>query len=70
MHTGSISKSWWVGNEIRLPLHTLSNLPSSQPSDKLTPGVYAVHMTGKLPENVIDDLEASGITYTPRDSQD
>ncbi|KAK9897606.1 transcription initiation Spt4 [Cystobasidium minutum MCA 4210] len=38
--------------------------------DKLAPGVYAVHVTGTLPEHVVDDLEASGITYRPRESMD
>jgi hypothetical protein len=30
--------------------------------------VYAVHVTGTLPEHIIDDLEASGIQYRSRES--
>lgn len=39
-------------------------------SDKLAAGVYAVHVTGSLPEHVIDDLEANGIHYRPRDTME
>jgi hypothetical protein len=38
--------------------------------DKLAAGVYAVHVTGQLPEHVVDDLEAAGIHYRPRDAAD
>lgn len=45
-----------------------SNASFCNITDKLTPGVYAVHVTGTLPEHVVDDLEANGITYRPRES--
>lgn len=30
-------------------------------------GLYAARVVGKLPEDVIEDLEAQGIQYIPRD---
>ncbi len=31
------------------------------------PGLYAVKVNGKLPRDVIADLEAKGVPYRPRD---
>jgi len=39
-------------------------------TDKLAAGVYAVHVTGTLPEHVVDDLEASGIHYKAREDME
>lgn len=30
-------------------------------------GLYAVRVVGRLPDDVVDDLEANGIQYIPRD---
>lgn len=30
-------------------------------------GLYAARVVGRLPDEVIDDLEAQGFTYIPRD---
>lgn len=35
--------------------------------DKFVPGLYAVKVSGKLPVDIIADLEAKGIHYRPRD---
>jgi len=36
--------------------------------DKYVRGVYAIRVTGRVPEDVLDELEARGINYRPRDS--
>lgn len=38
-----------------------------QRSSNFVGGLYAIRVVGKLPEDVIDDLEAQGIQYIPRD---
>lgn len=35
--------------------------------DNFRPGLYAVKVSGKLPADVVNDLEAKGIQYRPRD---
>ncbi|GMM36778.1 transcription elongation factor [Saccharomycopsis crataegensis] len=35
--------------------------------DNFQPGLYAVKVSGKLPPDVVNDLEAKGIHYRPRD---
>ncbi|CAK8698474.1 transcription elongation factor SPT4-like [Clavelina lepadiformis] len=34
---------------------------------KFKPGVYAISVTGKLPNSIIRDLKASGVPYQSRD---
>ncbi|GAB7352893.1 hypothetical protein MBLNU459_g3487t1 [Dothideomycetes sp. NU459] len=53
-------------------LITLSDPASSwvarwQRLDTYSPGVYAVKVTGILPEEVISTVEAAGVKYIPRD---
>lgn len=38
-----------------------------QRTDKFTPGMYAVKVSGQLPEYIRDELARRGIQYTPRD---
>ena len=35
--------------------------------DKYVPGVYAVKVVGMLPDEVLQQMEDSGIRYVPRD---
>lgn len=35
--------------------------------DGFQPGMYAVKVNGKLPEDIARDLEAKGVVYRPRD---
>lgn len=35
--------------------------------ERFTPGVYAIQVYGRLPEDVIGDLESRGYAYKPRD---
>ncbi|TPX32595.1 hypothetical protein SmJEL517_g04265 [Synchytrium microbalum] len=35
--------------------------------DKFTRGLYAIKVIGVLPDGVVDDIEAAGITYSRRD---
>ncbi|KAJ3092534.1 transcription elongation factor spt4 [Quaeritorhiza haematococci] len=35
--------------------------------DKFTKGLYAIRVTGQLPDDIIDELEDRGIKYRPRD---
>jgi transcription elongation factor SPT4 len=37
-------------------------------SDKRTRGIYAVRVTGRPPQDVIDAIEARGGVYRPRDA--
>ncbi|KAG8716650.1 transcription elongation factor spt4 [Ceratobasidium sp. 395] len=34
---------------------------------KYVKGMYAVRVSGRVPEDVMDDLQSRGITYRPRD---
>ncbi|CAE6465973.1 unnamed protein product [Rhizoctonia solani] len=38
-----------------------------QRTHKYVKGMYAVRVSGRVPEDVIDDLHSRGITYRPRD---
>ncbi|ODQ64887.1 transcription initiation Spt4 [Nadsonia fulvescens var. elongata DSM 6958] len=35
--------------------------------DKFQPGIYAVKVNGRLPEDVVEDLGRKGVVYRPRD---
>lgn len=35
--------------------------------DKFLPGLYATAVYGRLPDEIVDTLESSGVTYRPRD---
>ena len=35
--------------------------------DRFQPGIYAIQVSGRLPEDTVADLEARGISYQPRD---
>ncbi|PWA02641.1 hypothetical protein BB558_001205 [Smittium angustum] len=35
--------------------------------DTYSPGIYASHVSGRIPEDVEDDLSQRGIVYHPRD---
>lgn len=35
--------------------------------DKFTRGIYAVRVSGRIPDDVEDELDRRGITYRPRD---
>lgn len=35
--------------------------------DKFVPGLYAVKVNGKIPPEIIGDLEDKGVIYRPRD---
>ncbi|KDE07939.1 transcription elongation factor SPT4 [Microbotryum lychnidis-dioicae p1A1 Lamole] len=41
-----------------------------QRNDKHSPGVYAVRVTGQLPEQIVEDLEARGVTVHSREMND
>ncbi|ORY91499.1 Spt4/RpoE2 zinc finger-domain-containing protein [Leucosporidium creatinivorum] len=41
-----------------------------QRNDKHTPGVYAVRVTGQLPDSIVDDLEARGVKVHSREMDD
>ncbi|POY73681.1 hypothetical protein BMF94_3216 [Rhodotorula taiwanensis] len=41
-----------------------------QRNEKHVPGVYAVRVTGQLPEEITEDLEARGITVQSRETDD
>ncbi|KAL7410383.1 transcription initiation protein spt4 [Mrakia frigida] len=41
-----------------------------QRTDKYTRGLYAARVTGKLPEDVIEELNSRGFTYRRRDEMD
>ncbi|ODV92956.1 hypothetical protein CANCADRAFT_49373 [Tortispora caseinolytica NRRL Y-17796] len=43
----------WVGRWLRI--------------ESFQPGLYAVKVNGRLPEDIIEELESKGITYRPRD---
>ncbi len=38
-----------------------------QRTDKFTKGLYAIRVAGSLPEDIVDELQAAGIHYRPRD---
>ncbi|KAI8616749.1 hypothetical protein BC830DRAFT_1167570 [Chytriomyces sp. MP71] len=38
-----------------------------QRCDKFTPGLYAIRVSGRLPDNIIDDLREKNFAYRPRD---
>ncbi|KAI9105630.1 Spt4/RpoE2 zinc finger-domain-containing protein, partial [Phlyctochytrium arcticum] len=38
-----------------------------QRTDKFVQGMYAIRVSGRLPESVVDDLGDNGIKYRPRD---
>ncbi|KAJ3073763.1 Transcription elongation factor SPT4 [Podochytrium sp. JEL0797] len=38
-----------------------------QRCDKFTPGLYAIRVSGSLPDDLIDDMKDKGFTYRPRD---
>lgn len=35
--------------------------------DGFQPGLYAVKVNGKLPQDIVDDLKSKGVVYRPRD---
>ncbi|GAA5897202.1 hypothetical protein JCM6882_001815 [Rhodosporidiobolus microsporus] len=41
-----------------------------QRNDKHHPGVYAVRVTGQLPEEIVEDLEARGVRVHSREMDD
>ncbi|GAA5994249.1 transcription elongation factor SPT4 [Rhodotorula paludigena] len=41
-----------------------------QRNDKHSPGVYAVRVTGSLPDEVAEDLEARGVTVVSRENDE
>ncbi|GAA6031175.1 hypothetical protein JCM8097_004041 [Rhodosporidiobolus ruineniae] len=41
-----------------------------QRNEKHLPGVYAVRVTGQLPEEIVEDLEARGVTVHSREMDD
>ncbi|GAA6054126.1 hypothetical protein JCM3770_003208 [Rhodotorula araucariae] len=41
-----------------------------QRNDKHVPGVYAVRVTGQLPDEIAEDLEARGISAVSRENDD
>ncbi|KAJ3298121.1 transcription elongation factor spt4 [Rhizoclosmatium sp. JEL0117] len=38
-----------------------------QRCDKFTRGLYAIRVTGRLPDDTIDEMRQQGFTYRPRD---
>ncbi|KAJ3115882.1 Transcription elongation factor SPT4 [Phlyctochytrium bullatum] len=38
-----------------------------QRCDKFTKGIYAIRISGRLPDDIIDEMRDRGITYRPRD---
>lgn len=62
----------WVGRWQRVCTSTHAHLPHIAELNfvllaNYVRGIYAARVTGPLPEEVMDELSARGLTYRPRD---
>jgi transcription elongation factor SPT4 len=61
-------KDSWVGRWQRICKPTAFVSSLSHPSQaNYTKGIYAARVSGTLPEEIQEELQAQGMTYRPRD---
>jgi hypothetical protein len=65
LSAGQMAEEWY-GTDWRAVRSWLMRYPT----DKHLPGLYAVRVTGTLPDAIVEDLEARGIRVQSREMND
>jgi transcription elongation factor SPT4 len=59
---------WQRTSENNIPLHELPINSAFSSIDRFTKGVYAISVSGRIPNSVVREMKSRGITYRSRDT--